>query len=141
MHKRLQVNGLRLLVAALFGLFAVVSLHAQCPATMPAGTVCILQATANQAAEDHRVRAAVEAENVTLKDSLKAKDATIAENKDAAQKNVADLTDRLHKTEVELARNVGMITQCQANLNNDQLVITALVQNTKARNRIGLINF
>ena len=138
--KKLQVKALRLIVVGVFSLFAVVTLSAQAP-QCPAGYVCITQEAANVAAANARENVALNEKISAQDDALKLKDQTITENKATAAKNEADLLDRLHKTEVELARNVGMITQCQANLNNNQLVITALVQNTKARNRIGLINF
>ncbi len=108
---------------------------------MPAGTQCISQATANQAAEDHRVRAAVEAENAVLKQSLTEKDKTIAENKATALQNEADLKAAMHRTELDLATKTGTLIGCESNVVDLKATNQTLIQNYKARNRVGLIVF
>lgn len=119
---------------------SAVSAQSNCP-PMPVGTVCISQTAANQAAENARELAATKDKAATLEQALKDKDATIAENKDAAEKNVADLKKALHDTEISLATATGQLIKCEANDVSNRAIIQVLVQNYKARSRIGLIVF
>lgn len=111
-----------------------------CPNIMPAGTVCILQATANQAVIDKKELESTKKENSVLQEGLKDKDKSIAELKDTNNKNVADLTDRIHQTEVKLATTSGQLIGSEAEKTRLLAIIDALLKMVREK-KIGLINF
>ncbi len=106
----------------------------------PAGKICLSQAAANQAAEDHRVRAALEAEIAVLKQALLDKDKIIEDNKATAGKNEADLRDALHRTEVDLATKTGQLIGAEASNVRNLAIIDLLLKSVRPK-KIGLINF
>jgi hypothetical protein len=89
--------------------------NAQCP-VMPAGTICLTQQQANQAAENARLIPALEGKITALEDGLKLKDVSIAELKATNAQNVASLTERMHRTEVQLAEKTGNLIGIEAAL-------------------------
>lgn len=124
---------------AILGVFSILMLasaafaQTACPATMPAGTVCISQTAANIAAEDHRVRTAQESEIATLKQSLLDKDATAADIKKTAAANEADLKAALVKTQTDLATATGQVISLQAQTVRDAAIVDVLLKNSRAK--------
>lgn len=135
---KLLVNGIKLIVVAIFLLFASSSLQAQ--TQCPSGMVCISQAAANQAAENARELSATKAKITTLTEALAEKDKIIADVRATASKNEADLKEALTKTQTELATKTGQLIGCEANSTRQLAVIDVLLKNVRPK-KIGLINF
>jgi hypothetical protein len=118
---------------------SALTVFGQCPDVMPAGTVCLSQAAANQAAANVRELEAVKAKITVLEDAMKLKDASIEDLKAVNARNVADLTERMHRTEVSLAEKTGTLIACEAGQVRNMAIIDGLLK--KRQVKVGLINF
>jgi hypothetical protein len=107
---------------------SALTVFGQCPDVMPAGTVCLSQAAANQAAANVRELEAVKAKITVLEDA-----------KAVNARNVADLTERMHRTEVSLAEKTGTLIACEAGQVRNMAIIDGLLK--KRQVKVGLINF
>lgn len=86
---------------------------AQCP-PMPAGTLCISQATGNAAATLAREKIALENKITALEQARILDKQSMDEQKETARKNEADLKEALHKTENELSTKTGQLIGAEA---------------------------
>jgi len=129
----------KVILCALFVLFASVAILAQNPTNCPPGLVCLSQEAANRAAENARLIPALEGKIAALEDGMKQKDLSIAELKATNLQNVADLTARMHATEVALAEKTGSLIGCEASNVRNMAIIDGLLK--KRQVKVGLINF
>lgn len=122
----------------LFGIAASVSVSAQtgspCDGViMPAGAVCISQATANAAVANKRELDATKLKIEALEDALKAKDGIIADNKRTASQNEADLKAALTNTAIDLATTKGQLIGAEANSTRQLAIIDLLLKGQKKK--------
>lgn len=125
----------------LFGFVFVfgISASAQCP-QMPTGFICLSQAAANQAAEDHKVRKVLEDEVVPeLKSALAVERENVVKAKQTSIENQAKFEEQLHKTDVALAEKTGQLTKCEAFAVRDAALIEFLVKNQRSKQN-GFLN-
>ncbi len=141
--RKLLVNTQRLIVVAVFCLFAVSTLYTQSPCdgvAMPTGTVCLPQEAANRAAQLVREAAAKDEKIKVLESAIAETNKIVDTNKATAAKNEADLRAALHSTEVQLAAKTGQLIGAEANSVRQLAIIDVLLKNTRPK-KIGLINF
>lgn len=110
-----------------------------CP-VMPAGTICLSQAAANQAAANARELEATKAKVVVLEAALTEKDKSIEELKTANKQNVADLTAQNTKLLTENGLLTGQVTELKADKVMWAAVIDVLIKNSRKKS-IGIIAF
>lgn len=105
----------------------------------PDGMVCISQAAANQAAENAREKAALEAKVSVLEAGLIEKDKSIEEVKQTARANEADLKDALSKTEVKLGTATGELIGARAQIVTQTAMIEFMLRNGRKKCSLTII--
>lgn len=102
-------------------------------------TVVISQEAANKAAENVRVRAALESENSVLKESLKEKDVSAEKLIELNRKNTEDFKEAIHKSELKAADLSGRLIKSEASEVRLSAIIDRMIPMLRQK-KIGLIN-
>lgn len=132
-YRELRRKMIRILFILGFVLVLTIAAAAQCPAVMPAGTLCITQAAGNQAASNTRELAAQKDKVAALTAESKAKDLSIDELKETNKKNVADLTKENTKLLVENAEKTGENIRLEAENTRLLTLVDVLMKYTRKK--------
>lgn len=100
---------------------------------MPAGTVCVSQATANAAAANKLELDATKNKVNVLTEALTEKDKIIADVRANATKNEADLKAALTNTQTELAAKTGQLVGAEASNVRSLAIIDLLLKQTRKK--------
>lgn len=116
------------------------SISAQCPTTMPAGTLCITQEAGNKAAENARLIPVLE-EKIKVFETIviPEKDKSIAEIKETAAKNEAALKEQNTKLLTDIAAKTGQLITYEKIFTRDSAWFEYLIKTSKGKQN-GLIN-